>query len=212
MIDTVARGEAAITPATAARIIRHLSSRAPTVGRAGARPADRARARRPPAGHRRPAQQGNRRRARDQREHREVPPPEHPREAARPEPDRGRDARPARRTARPRLTGDPCRTARQDPPIRVIPPIRAGVVHRPGVADAASVTERRRLHGLSHRHRPHGLHQLRHLHGHLPGRGTRHVPAVDPRHRDRRPGPAAAVDDGAPDPGRRMHRLRHLHR
>ena len=31
MIDTVARGEAAITPATAARIIRHLSS----LGRAG---------------------------------------------------------------------------------------------------------------------------------------------------------------------------------
>jgi DNA-binding NarL/FixJ family response regulator len=30
MIDTVARGEAAITPATAARIIRHLSNLAPT--------------------------------------------------------------------------------------------------------------------------------------------------------------------------------------
>ena len=39
MIDAVARGEAAITPATAARIIRHLSSLEAAAGEAVAGPA-----------------------------------------------------------------------------------------------------------------------------------------------------------------------------
>ena len=93
MIDAVARGEAAITPATAARIIRHLS----TLGGVAGEPApDRLTARELEVlapRHGRTAQQGDRRRARDHREHRQVPPPEHPREAPRREPHRGRDAR-----------------------------------------------------------------------------------------------------------------------
>ena len=42
MIDAVARGEAAITPATAARIIRHLSTMGGRRRGAGSRPIDRA--------------------------------------------------------------------------------------------------------------------------------------------------------------------------
>ena len=213
MIEAVARGEAAITPATAARIIRHLTSLGALAGRGGPGPADRARARRPPAGHRRPAQQGDRGRARDLGEHGQVPPPEHPREAPRPEPDRGRDARAARGTRRrgtDRRPG-PVRPGRPHPFECPGPPRRAWCPPA-AAADARPVTRRRRPHGLPHRHRPHGLHQLRHLHGHLSGRGARHVAADRAGHRDGRLRHAAGLDDGAPGPGRRMHRLRHLHR
>ena len=56
-----------------------------------------------------------------------------------------------------------------------------------------------------------GLHHVRHLHGRVPGRGPRHEPARGAGRRDR-PGPGRPlrVDDGAPAPGRRVHRLRHL--
>ena len=86
-------GEAAITPATAARIIRHLTTLGAAAERAGPGSVDGARARGPPAGDRRAAQQGDRSGARDLGEHREVPPPQHPREAPRRESDGGRDAR-----------------------------------------------------------------------------------------------------------------------
>ena len=55
MIETVARGEAAITPATAARIIRHLASLGDATGEATPERLTRARARGPSAGHRRAA-------------------------------------------------------------------------------------------------------------------------------------------------------------
>ena len=95
MIEAVARGEAAITPATAARIIRHLSTLSAVDGSEFGGPADRPRARGPSPGDRRAAQQGDRGRTRDLREHGQVPPPQHPREAPRGEPDGGRGARPA---------------------------------------------------------------------------------------------------------------------
>ena len=57
----VGRGEAAITPATAARIIDEFLARRRGGGQQASAAADRARARGAPAGHRRAAQQGDRR-------------------------------------------------------------------------------------------------------------------------------------------------------
>ena len=90
MLEAVGRGEAAISPATAIRIIEEFGRRE--------RLTSGAEAVRRPAGPDRltereldvlalvtrgPAQQGDRGRARDQREHRQVPSPQHPREAPR---------------------------------------------------------------------------------------------------------------------------------
>ena len=142
MIDAVARGEAAITPATAARIIRHLSSLGRRPGEAGARPIDRARARRAPAGHRRTAQQGDRGGARDHREHGQVPPPEHPREAPRaragPRSRRSRCARGSSTGTDQRTRADrPCRSH----PFECGPPHPARAWRpRAAPADARSVT------------------------------------------------------------------------
>ena len=49
------------------------------------------------------------------------------------------------------------------------------------------------------------------LHGRLPRRGARHDPAGWSGRRGCRSRRAPALDDGAPRPGRRMHRLRDLH-
>ena len=90
MLEGVGRGEAAISAGDGHpdhRGVRPPGARVggcrgrTPAGRTGS--ADGARARRPRARDPRPAQQGDRGRARDQREHREVPPPQHPREAPR---------------------------------------------------------------------------------------------------------------------------------
>ncbi len=88
MLDVVARGEAAIAPTTAFRIIRLFAERtgrqAATRGWHGPHGPG---ARGPGARHRRAPESGDRDTARDQRAHGEVPPPEHPREAPCREPD-----------------------------------------------------------------------------------------------------------------------------
>ena len=103
MIEAVARGEAAITPATAARIIRHLDESRGLAGRA--RSPDRLTARELEVLRLVTAGRRNKEIAAElgiSREHGQVPPPEHPREAARAEPDRGRDVRAARGARRRR--------------------------------------------------------------------------------------------------------------
>ena len=98
MLEAVARGEAAITPAIAARMLTELARRrtATGAGRPDRRDPDRLdgpRAGRAPPGRRRAPQQGDGRGARDLREHGQVPPPQHPRQAPRAEPCRdGRHA------------------------------------------------------------------------------------------------------------------------
>ena len=66
--------------------------------------------------------------------------------------------------------------------------------------------------GLPHRHRSWRVHHVRDLHGRVPGRGPGHEPSRCPGCRNRPwPRAPAHVDDGAPAPGGRVHRLRHLH-
>ena len=133
MLEAVARGEAAITPAIAARILAELARpRGPRRRRRapGSKDPDRLTERELDvlqAGGRRAAEQGDRRRARDLREHGQVPPAQHPGQAPRAEPRRGgrhggpRGAR--RRTPDGRLPGPggPANLAR---PARAIRPRR----------------------------------------------------------------------------------------
>ena len=145
-------------------------------------------------GRRRAAQQGDRRGARDLREHRQVPPAQHPGQAPRPEPRRGRRARGPRGTAPGRLTApawpgpasaraDP---ARRHPPERDRPPPRPDGrgPAQAAAPDARHATRRRRM-GYRIDIDQTRLHHVRHVHGRVPGRGARHDPAAAAGDRDR---------------------------
>ena len=120
MLEGVARGEPAITPATAARIIDEFLRRPGSAPRP-VPAADGSRARGPAAGHRRPAQPRDRGRARDQREHRQVPPQEHRREAPRPEPRRAGRPRRARGARAGHVRHGGVEGPRRDAPFRRTP-------------------------------------------------------------------------------------------
>ena len=193
-------------------------SGAPSAPDAG--PLDRTRDRRAGARHGWLAQQGDRRPAGDQREHRQVPPCETSSTSStrgverRSPPSRCvRGSVSSRSPERPPERVAPCAAGRGRPAPRHLPGREPDVLpDRMSWPNASprrwGLHERRGRSGLPHQHRPWELHQLRCLHG------CRRVRALDMS----RPGSAGrrgrrwrraavSLDDGVPGPGRRVHRL-----
>ena len=212
MLEAVERGDAAITPAIAARMLTELARpRGPRPGGGPeSRDPDRLTERELDVLRLVVAGLRNKEiaaRARDLGEHGQVPPAQHPGQAPRAEPLR--DRRPAVREgllagrltaaaraerpanagrARPgpiRPPGPPERMGRRCPPDRAWPRARP--------CARCSFTRQGGGNGLSHRHRPPRLHHLRRVHGRLPRRGARHDPAGGPGI-ETGPGPGRPLD------------------